>query len=170
MTFENFVVVCKLPKRTHLANNAMHSLRGPSVEWRDGLDTSYAIHGVSFTNPNDLFDDGKLYWSIINRKMSVIDILKLENIEQRYVALRYYGFENCLKELNARLLDRSSRGNELYSIQFEEHDLRLLRYKDPSTHRWYGDFVKPEFEKADQAMAWKHNCTEQEYEMLRLEA
>ncbi|HJJ24872.1 MAG TPA: hypothetical protein OQH56_06220, partial [Nitrosopumilus sp.] len=135
------------------------------IKFRDGY-SIYRIHGVSF--------DENTFHDVTQRKIPVKGILSLSNIEQRYVALEYYGFENILDELNARLIDESPRGNKLYEIGFEVGRKRVttkfLKYSCPSTERNYGSFVKPEITRADQAMAWKHNCTEKEYEVLRIEA
>lgn len=165
--FENVAILSMTPSKVLLDDNKrLHSVSGPAVKFRDGYST-YQIHGVSF--------DENTFHDVTQRKIPVKGILSLSNIEQRYVALEYYGFENIIDELNARLIDESPRGNKLYEIGFAIGVRRIvitkfLKYSCPSTERNYGSFVKPEITRADQAMAWKHNCTEQEYEVLKLEA
>ena len=164
--FENVAILSMTPSKVSLDDRKkLHSVSGPAIKFRDGY-SIYRIHGVSF--------DENTFHDVTQRKIPVKGILSLSNIEQRYVALEYYGFENILDELNARLIDESPRGNKLYEIGFEVGRKRVttkfLKYSCPSTERNYGSFVKPEITRADQAMAWKHNCTEEEYEVLRIEA
>ena len=164
--FENVAILTMTPSKVlHDDRNRLHSVTEPAIQFRDGYSIC-CIHDTKF--------DEKIFYDLTQRKIPVKDILQLENIEQRYVALEYYGFENILDELNARLIDESPRGNKLYEIGFEVGRKRVttkfLKYSCPSTERNYGSFVKPEITRADQAMAWKHNCTEKEYEVLRIEA
>ena len=165
--FENVAILSMTPSKVLLDDNKrLHSVSEPAIQFRDGY-SIYRIHGIEF--------DEKTFYDLTQRKIPVKDILQLENIEQRYVALEYYGFENILDELNARLIDESPRGNKLYEIDFVRTSVdiittKFLKYSCPSTEKNYGSFVKPEITQADQAMAWKHNCTEQEYEVLRIEA
>ena len=164
--FENVAILSMTPKVLLDDNKRLHSVSGPAIKFIDGY-SIYRIHGIKF--------DEKVFFDVIEKKIPVKDILQLENIEQRYVALEYYGFDTILDELNARLIDESPRGNKLYEIDFEGNSktiitTKFLKYSCPSTERNYGSFVKPEITRADQAMAWKHNCTEEEYEVLRIEA
>ena len=164
--FENVAILTMTPSKVlYDDRNRLHSVTEPAIQFRDGYSIC-CIHGINF--------DEKIFYDLTQRKIPVKDILQLVNIEQRYVALEYYGFENILDELNARLIDESPRGNKLYEIDFEVRSKRVttkfLKYSCPSTERNYGSFVKPEITQADQAMAWKHNCTEEEYEVLKLEA
>ena len=165
--FENVAILSMTPSKVLLDDNKrLHSVSEPAIQFRDGY-SIYRIHGIEF--------DEKTFYDLTQRKIPVKDILQLENIEQRYVALEYYGFDTILDELNARLIDESPRGNKLYEIDFAGSagnvvTTKFLKYSCPSTERNYGSFVKPEITQADQAMAWKHNCTEEEYEVLRIEA
>ena len=165
--FENVAILSITPSKVLLDDrNRLHSVSGPAIQFRDGY-SIYRIHGIKF--------DKKEFYDVIEKKIPVKNILQLENIEQRYIALEYYGFENILDELNAKLIDESPRGNKLYEIDFAGTNTatvttKFLKYSCPSTKRNYGSFVNPEITQADKAMAWKHNCTEQEYEVLQLEA
>ena len=164
--FENVAILSKTPSKVVQEGKKLHSVLGPVIQFRDGY-SIYRIHEVNF--------DEKTFYDLTQKKIPVKDILQFRNIEQRYIALEYYGFENILDELNARLIDESPRGNKLYEIDFARRignvvTTKFLKYSCPSTEKNYGSFVKPEITRADQAMAWKHNCTEQEYEVLKLEA
>ena len=76
----------------------------------------------------------------------------------------------------AKLIDASRRGNELYSINtvIRGRSLRILKYRDTSTKvqdtltgEWIGKlyicFVPEDYNKADNAMAWKFHLTSREY-------
>jgi hypothetical protein len=181
--FRHFVVVCKLPKTTRLDSHGLHATNGPSIEWRDGINTSFYIHGISFGDSNCLLDDGRsLYYPIIERTMDVKDVLKIENIEQRRVSMNHYGMNNIFEHLNHRLLDKSKRSSraELYLVKdiVPEIDILMVKYQDPSTGRKYVSQVADTNEHdnnapiktADQAMAWKSQMSIAEYNQLMVEA
>jgi hypothetical protein len=162
--FENFVFVSKLPIKTKLDNNGrLHSITGPAIEWR-GYYSNYFIHGVGF--------DKELWKKVSQRKLTIKQILKLENIEQRYISLQLYGAEKLLEECKAKLIDKSTRGNYLYEIStlIPNRKVKLLKYTCPSTERIYVSFVPDEIMKADKGMAWKFQINEDEYSLLRIEA
>ena len=93
----------------------------------------------------------------------VIAALAITNEMRKYEAVRKYGIEKAINELDAKLINRSKRGNEL-------RNAKILRYSDPSTGEIYADFVPEEIESADAAMAWKFYLTEEEYDGLEVEA
>lgn len=79
---------------------------------------------------------------------TVKDILTIENIEQRMAALRIFGADKLVQEAGAQLLDKSTRGNELYVIPrsrglFDE-DAYFLKYQCVSTGRIYVSGIPPE--------------------------
>src|SRR3989304_4489035 len=156
--------LCKLPIKVKKdQQDKLHSINGGAVQWRNGHE-NFFIHGVGFKKP--------LFNKIVNRTLSVKEVIKLENIEQRYIALQHYGAENILKELDAKLIDKSPRGNELYEIpdMIKDTPAKLLKYSCPSTDRVYASFVPNDIMKADQGMSWKFNLTEDQYANLRLES
>ena len=144
------------------SENRFHSLEKPAIRWKGGSEL-YFIHGVSF--PKDLWE------KIINKKLPAVEILRLPNIEQRYIALKLYGASNLLKELKADLIDKSDR-NELYGLSniIPDKTIKMLRYFCPTTKREYVKFVPYEFEKADEAQAWSFTLTLREYNNLIWEA
>lgn len=159
--FNDKIVIIQKPK-IKMANYRLHSATTKSVAWKDG--GFYHIKGI-------LYDD-KLWKDIKNRTMPVVDILKLENIEQRYTAIEFYGAELVMEKLNAKLVDKSPRGNELYEFkpEGEWRSLKFLKYGCKSTSRIYMSFVPPNMGSADEAMAWKFEMTEEEYSDLKIEA
>ncbi len=140
------------------AQNRFHSLEKPSIRWKGGAEFYY-IHGANF--------DKGLWEKIVNKKLEALEILKLSNIEQRYIALKLFGASNLLKELKGELLDKSNR-NELYGLKniIPDKILKLLKYRCPSTGREYVKFVPYEFENADVAQAWSFGISEEEYKKV----
>lgn len=172
--FNEFAFLTKLPRKvTKDEQNRLHSdSEEGAVVWKDGY-RNYFIHGVVF--------DHDLHNKVVNKKLPIRDILALENIEQRYIALELYGAEELFKNLgkDAKLIDKSKRGNALYEIHglirgrggaSTGQVVKLMRYIDPSTGREYVSFVPPEIKTADEGMAWKFTITEEKYDTLKIEA
>lgn len=174
--YEHRVLVCRLPTKVSKDEQGrLHSTTGPAVQWRDGSG-QYFLHGVNFRqNLDDCMSEPELWRKIVSSKdLSLNEILRIPNIEQRHVALKLHGAEKLLQEVGAQAqrIDKSERGNELYKIELIiwGRTLKLLKYKDPSTERIYVSFVPYEYEKADEAMAWKFQLSEEEYRLLKVEA
>ena len=153
--FENVCIVSKLPKSVLKDDrDRLHSVSGAAVTFRDGFSV-YAIHGVRF--------DEKLFNDVSKRKLAPNKLLQLQNTDQRFVAINHYGFEKLIDDLDKTLLDEGRFGNKLYSISFNDVILKALVYPDIDGNGKRVSFVPPELEKADESMAWKHNCTIEEY-------
>ena len=154
--YEDTLYLVPIPLVLIDSQNRFHSLEKPAIRWKNGAEFYY-IHGVNF--------DKKLWEKVRNNKLEALDILKLQNIEQRYIALQLYGANNLLKELKGELIDKSER-NELYGLNniIPDKILKLLKYKCPSTEREYVKFVPYEFEKADEAQAWSFSISLKEYQ------
>jgi hypothetical protein len=172
--YEHRVLVCRLPTKVSKDEQGrLHSTTGPAVQWRDGSG-QYFLHGVNFwQNLDDYMSEPELWRKIVSSKdLSLKEILRIPNMEQRYAALKLYGAEKLLQEAGAQRIDKSERGNELYKIEnlIRGRTLKLLKYKDRSTDRMYVSFVPYEYEKADEAMAWKFQLSEEEYRLLKVEA
>ena len=106
----------------------------------------------------------------------IIAALSITDETRKYEAVKEYGIEKIIDELDAKLIDRSKRGNELFEVDlFEPSNAKILRYTDPSTNQVYADFVPVEDEEqipidsADAAMAWKFHLTEEQYDGLSVE-
>lgn len=93
-------------------------------------------------------------------------VINIANIEERAKKMEKMGVAHILKKTKAQILDRSKRGNELYQINLiPNYPLKYLKYEDPSTiDKIYGCFVPSDIETADEAMAWKWEITEEEYQ------
>ena len=163
-----------------------HSTNSPSISWK--WTKIHCLHGVYF--------DEKLFYGIVNRNVHGKKIISITNMEQRRVAMDIYGIEKLMESLDKKLIDKSSRGNELYKINLgyssrsiwisrrmrewgsttEQITGLVLKYSCPSTGRIYFSGI-PEFndneqriKSADQAMAWKFGLSEEEYSRLTIEA
>ena len=172
--YEHRVLVCRLPTKVSKDEQGrLHSTTGPAVQWKDGSG-QYFLHGINFwQNLDDYMSEPELWRKIVSSKdLSLKEILRIPNVEQRYIILKLHGAEKLLQEAGAQRIDRSERGNELYKIEnlIQGRTLKLVKYKDPSTERIYVSFVPYEYEKADEAMAWKFQLSESEYKLLNVEA
>jgi len=97
----------------------------------------------------------------------LIAALSITNEMRKYEAIRKYGIEKLIDELDANHIDTSKRGNQLFEADlFEPSNAKILRYTDPSTGEVYANFVPEEVDTADAAMAWKFYLTEEEYDGL----
>lgn len=148
--------------------NRFHSETKPAIRWKGGAEL-YFLHDISF--------EKELWESIVKRTITPKELLAITNMEQRMIAMKVYGMESLLDNLNAKQIDKSTRGNELYLIKglFESNpNAYFLKYSCPSTGRVYVSGIDPQYAtenpKADLCMAWKFGLTGDEYEQLRSEA
>lgn len=150
-----------------------------AVKWKGEIE-AYYINNVLFNK--------HLWEALVDKRIvSLKGILGLRNIEQRMSALSFMGIEWLLKESNAKLIDKSKRGNELYMIaEIFQEPAYFLKYKDISTDRVYfsgidpaifrrtiGNAITTIFKKgdmADKAMAWKFQIELKEYNQLKIES
>ena len=163
-----------------------HSTNSPSISWK--WTKIHCLHGVYF--------DEKLFYEIVDRKLDGKKIISITNMEQRRVAMDIYGIEKLMESLDKKLIDKSSRGNELYRINLgyssnsiwisrrmrewgsttEQITGLVLKYSCPSTGRIYFSGIpevddnEQRIKSADQAMAWKFGLSEEEYSKLTIEA
>jgi len=158
--YDDVCFILKKPdiiKRNELGK--LHCIDGQSIIWNNL--NHYYLNGIYF--------DNKIYNKFINNEMTAIDILKIGNIEQRFTLLKLYKIEKLLIELEAKLLDKSEKGNELYSIDTYKvfkvnkdrimegkEQIKILKYKCTSTGRVYMKFVPYYIDTADNAQAWSH--------------
>lgn len=98
-------------------------------------------------------------------------LVKTANIEKRMEKLKKMGTDQFIKATEAKLLDKSERGNYLYSSNkiIKERELKFLIYSDKSTDRKYISFVDDKHILADEAMASKFSLGENEYARLKVE-
>ena len=136
--------------------------------WRQGrpdiLDSNFARYVRSKQTTR------KVSSGYVTHTPGIIVALSITDETRKYEAIKKYGIEKIIEELDAKLIDRSKRGNELFEVDlFEPSNAKILRYTDPSTNQVYADFVPDEIDSADAAMAWKFYLTEEEYDGLSVE-
>ena len=138
-----------------------HSTEKAAIKFSDNYQFFY-IHGIRF--------EKELWEKVKEKRLTAKQILQLENIGQRYIALMLYEPKRLLEELDAKLISKTKR-NELYSIGsiLRNKDLKLLKYLCPSTNREYVKFVPDNFIDADEAQAWSFQIKKEEYEILEVE-
>ena len=162
--FKNLVILCSTPKKIKKDDQGrLHSVSESALQWRDNHN-DYFIHGVMF--------EKHLWEKVTKRELKIKDMLQIKNIEQRHAAIQLYGCDTMIDELDAELMSRSKRGNELYLLNnslISGRSIKLLKYKCPSTERIYFSFVPDDMRFADHAMAWKFHLTPKEYESLDIE-
>lgn len=127
---------------------------------------------------DECFENGKL-------KLSPKEAISIVNTEQRRVIMESYEPEAILESCDAKRIDgKTALGNELFSVDVGVPPGRIwddvkrtmvdvptrqkmLRYECPSTGRVYAKFVPPEMESADEAQAWSHHYTLEEYKNIK---
>jgi len=162
--FENICIVLTKPKCVRKDENGrLHSIEDGAIEWRDGY-KDYFIHGVKF--------EFELWNKIVKGKITAKEILNIENVEQRYVALSVFGAEKLMEEINSKLINTGKNGIELHEIDslIPNRILKLLKYSCPSTNRVYVSFVPDTIQNANEGMAWKFKISKEEYEILEVES
>ena len=163
---DGLAVVCRRPKKLlRDERERMHSETEAAIEWRDGFKLYY-LFGIEF--------DEKLWKKVVDRKLKFKEMMEISNMEQRMAALKVLGAEYLLEQGKAQLIEKTTRGNELFLLKgvFSRYAY-FLKYTCPSTGRVYVSGVDPEVGKqgsADACMAWKHHMTMKEYSNIIAEA
>jgi len=146
LAFEKVVIASDKPKEIHFnEERQLHSIAGPALLYRDGYGV-YALDGIRLTP--EIFEN-------IKSKKSAQDIMFISNVEQRLVAIKYFGIENMLSELKSQTCDKKGDEYELLSVEIEGSREKLLKMKNPSEPKDHYEFVAPEIETVNQAMAWR---------------
>ena len=165
--------ICQLPDKIRFNDDErLHSIQRPAIQMPNG-DNYYFIKGTKF--------DEALWKKLSKRTLTGKDLMKIKNMEQRYIAFEMYGPEKLLKEYKSKLLDSfdSKSKNLGNSIKIELHEItdlientpvRMLTYKCHSTARPYFSFVPPETKTALDGMAWKFNTTPEEYAKIDIQS
>lgn len=161
----DLITVCEMPIRIELDPKTakLHCETDYAIEWSDGYKIAF-LYGQAIKN--ELFDKFKA------DKLTFKDIMSIDNIETRYALIRAYGGDKLISESDSKLISDTEKGNKLYSIKglIEDRELKLLRYKCPSTDREYFKWVEDKYTNADQAQAEYHGYTLEEYEKGGIES
>jgi hypothetical protein len=151
---DGLAVVCRRPKVVHRDEQLrLHSDQLPAIEWRDGYKL-YFLHGEAF--------DEDLFKKVISQKMTITDVMKIGNADQRTMAIAMLRPDRLLKHMNAKLIHTGIKGTKLYEVP-NFMDMRNTEYcmwmQDASTDREFIEWVEPAIGRqanADlaQASAW----------------
>lgn len=106
---DGICAVCPMPKYVKRNNTqAMHCEDGFAIEWADGFGI-YVLDGIRF----DRREQDKLYWKIVKHELTLPEILAIEDIDQRAVALKYCNAESVIQSLvdlgQAKLIDTANK-------------------------------------------------------------
>lgn len=118
-------------------NNDLHCEDGFACQFADGWGF-YALDGVRF-RPNQ----EKLFWKIVKHELTLPDILSIEDIDMRAIALKYCNAEQIIIDLgtNAELLDEATKEVEylereavsiidgIATVNFDKKIKKTLSYK-----------------------------------------
>jgi len=157
-TSEEKLYILPFPEVHLNERKQLHNLNGYALKFADKK--TYWIEGVKF--------DKGLWQKVVDKKMSFKEIMAIGNIEQRMDALKMMDAEKLLKESNAKLLDKSEKGNEPYLIEnVFSQPAYFLKYQCPSTGRVYISGIDPNIAKknpnADYCQSWKMGISIDEY-------
>ncbi len=110
-------IVCPFPtyiKRNN--NNDLHCEDGHCLEFEDGY-KMYCLDGIRF----DRKGQEELYWKIVKHKLTLPEILAIEDIDQRAIALKYCNAKSIIDDLEksgqAELIDEATK-----QASYLEHD------------------------------------------------
>lgn len=155
----------------------LHNQEWYAIEWADGYGQNF-VHGVFFEL--DLFD--KIF---TKRCITGKDILDFRNIEQKAVAIQFFGYDKLIDELGAKRIDSYKVKNaytgiesisELYDFEIEHNEGdrrrsirgRFVKVQDHSTGKItvLGVPVSKETDTAKGAIAWTFQLNENEYNLV----
>lgn len=170
LLFDEVVVASRLPLEIHKnAENRPHNATGPAIRFADNF-SIYYLNGISFGHTGNC----DLILKLQAGEMTMTDILKISNVDQRTQAYRYADPDSFFREVNAVVLDTYSKKNNKtgevinYSlVRIPQNNIfsetaYFMRYDCPSTGKQYISGVT-EAKTVPQAMAWKFKTTEADW-------
>ena len=170
MYLDRLAVMSKNPLRLSRDDKGrLHNREGYAIEWADGYGQNF-IHGVFLEL--DLFN--KIF---IRKDLTGRDILNLRNIEQKAVAIQYFGYDKLINELRATKIDSYIVKNaytgiesvsELYEFDLDGRNIRFVKVQDHSTGKItvLGVPINNETSTAKAAIAWTFGLREDEYSFI----
>lgn len=142
---EEFCIVSDFPEILKVDNeNRPHCENGPSHRWRDGW-SLYHWHGVAVPAS----------WIERRETLDAKTALNWTNVEQRRAACEIVGWNNILRDLNAKTIDKDSDPEigELVEVELEGNRERFIRVRC-GTGREFALPVPPETQTALEGNAW----------------
>lgn len=170
---KDFCIVCRNPKAIFEdESNRLHSTEGYAIEFNDKAGI-YFVRGIQFEH--------ELYSKIfINKDITGKEIFEIKNVEQRAIAIQFFGYDKLIKELDAKLIDTKDEFSSLDNmpISYELYDFemkvgrfdivrkfRFVKVEDYSTHKkvTLGVPVLEQTSTCIGAIAWTFGMTKEEY-------
>jgi hypothetical protein len=156
LPYDTAIYVSQNLSAIHMDNGLLHNLSGPSWSYADGT-CGYSLYGIPVTE--------EIVTSMLpDKENGGKRIMQITNTEQRLVAIRAYGVENMLEQLSAKVIDTKkgtikdgdSRAEYvLYRIKIEGNDEKLLEMANPSEPKRHYEWVDPNCNSVNQALAWR---------------
>ena len=150
------------PKRLVRGNNGRLDYdHDKAIEWNDGYGFYY-LRGVEF--------DEKTWKSIVEEKVTLEDLGKITNADQRAVAVQMLRADRLLKQVNTKKINTGKRGVELYEVPNfmdtgdTEYCIKLEHSSIKGKH--YIEWVEPKIGKradADYCMAVSRGISVEQY-------
>jgi hypothetical protein len=156
MMFPNkgFCVVVDNPTEIHRKGIVLHNEKDMAVKYSDGWGT-YSLNGIRMD---------KKWIETEAKDISVIDVLKEQNVDVRREVLRKIGLERFVKETSAKCLDKLSiaLNGKMCEYQLLEINLgssvtaRVLKMDNPSIDAMHVEGVEDTCNTVKEALAWRN--------------
>ncbi len=152
IAMDEVAIVCGCPTRVLRDENGdLHFDNGPALTW-NGL-SLYFLHGVEFTEEE--------YNKVISRNLTLEDIEKFPNADQKAVATSFLPARVLLDRANAVLIHTGIEGTRLFKVENFEgtgETQYAMVMNCPSTGREFLEWVEPEVGKLGDADLAQASC------------
>ena len=142
----NIVLICEKPVCLW-ENRLLHSEVKPAINWKD--DTGiYFLKGVKF--------EKDLWQKIVSKTIPFKEAIKLENTEQRIVAIQYLGGKRLEKELGGIIKAKDEYGELMELTKLKDtlnRNYLYLKVLDPSENDYIYIRVNPTCKTPQEAEA-----------------
>lgn len=145
---DGLAVVCRRPVHVFRDEQLrLHSEMAPAIEWCDGYKIWF-LHGESF--------EFELWQKIVSQEITAQEVMKIDDVDKRTIAISMLKPEEMLKQLKAKLIDTGSEGTKLYECKNFMGTRKTefcMVMQDHSTPRVFIEFVPPAIGKKRSAVA-----------------
>ncbi|MDE2100923.1 MAG: hypothetical protein KGL39_26995 [Patescibacteria group bacterium] len=144
--------------------NVLDYENGPAQEYSDGY-AIYMLRGVRF--------DKEEYEKIVNKTITAKEVMQIEDVDKRTIAISMLSPEEMIKQLKMKLIDTGSEGTRLYeckNFMGTRKTEYAIRMTDWSTPREFIEFIPPEVGKvgsAVHAQASAYGIADEDYLLIK---